>query len=457
MNINWEKAVLGTALSEPTSVEAAEELLPSDFTGCHQLIWAEILGLYRAQVLDVRGVIERLRENGSLGGIASFESRATGEAYFAELLESRGVQMSLYAEHVLDGSVKRQLRLAAGIIAADAMDEHISGDEALDNAEKRLMTLRRDRLMAEGVTIGDILAVFMPRLESMLVGEYEPAWTPHLQGIRSLVEYLEEEDYMVGAGRPGDGKSTVMRFEAMHSAMNRSPVAIFNLENSHADYARGFISLRTGIDSLKIKSPSRLTDDELISIRSVVSELAVLPIHIISLGSPSISQIDRIARRKISQNSVTWIGIDYIQLVANGVMNKVDDVTISSQGSRAMALNYKVPVWANSQLNRNIEHRSDDAEPELSDLRDSGSLEQDATIVLFYRRRWRAPTNGQLRIFPGNIDMNGDIRRNPSVIPLDIYCKKHRNGITGIADPVAWTLATGDLRTLDPRELPAIF
>ena len=456
MNVNWEKALLGTALYR-SSVEGAEHLLPSDFTGCHQLIWGEILGLARADQLDLRGVVEGMRDDGSLESVASFDTGARGDAYFPELLESRGDQLELYAEHILDASIKRQLQLSAALIRADADDERISGDEALDNAERRLMALRRDRLLEDGVTLGDVLAVYMPKLEGMITGNYEPAWTPNLQALRSLIDYAEEEDFIIGAGRPGDGKSSVMRYEAYHSGLNHMPVCIFNLENSHSDYARGFLALHTGIDSRKMKDPRRLADEELERIRDAARLLATLPIHIVTLGAPSALEVERIARKKISQDAVTWIGIDYIQLIANGVTGREEDVSISSREVRSIALRYNVPVFTNAQLNRNIEHRSDDSEPELSDLRDSGSLEQDATIVLFYRRRWRTPLNVQLRMFPENMDDAGNILPRPNVIPLDIYCKKHRNGVTGLADPVAWHLPTGNLRTLDRHQLPNNF
>lgn len=457
MNFHWEKAVIGTALFDPDTVSEAEYLIPSDFNGSHQDVWTEILILHRSDSLDIRSVVESMRDAGTLSGLASFDTTATGEGYVKELLEAKGSQMELYAQKVFERSVKHQLALSAGLIRADAEDQNISADEALDNAERRLVSLRRDRMAEEGVTLGDILAVFMPKLHGMLDGSYEPAWVPHLLAIKQAIDYAEEEDLIIGAARPGDGKSSIMKFEAYQSGLKGTPVCLFNLENSHADYARGMLALDSGVDSRKMKDPRRLSEEELKSIRESADKLFSLPIHIVTLGAPSIIEIERIARRKISSNNVKWIGIDYIQLVRNGFSNRVDDVTASSGGARAMALRYKVPVFVNAQLSRKIVYRGEDAEPDLSDLRESGSLEQDATIVMMYRRKWYSPTNDQLRLFPGNVDEDGHLLRRPNDIPLNIWVKKHRNGVTGLAEPVLWTLPTGNLRTLDRYSLPESF
>jgi len=132
--------------------------------------------------------------------------------------------------------------------------------------------------------------------------------------------------------------------------------------------------------------------------------------------------------------------------------NRVEDVTKSTGGARRIALRYKVPVFANSQLSRAITYRSDNSEPELSDLRDSGSIEQDGTIVMMYRHRWSTPTGDQLRQFPQNL-RDGRLVLPPVAVPLSIFVKKHRNGITGVCDPILWIKSTGDFRTLERGSL----
>lgn len=445
---NWEKAVLGTALRYPDAFGEAEHLLPSDFTGSHRYIWSEILVLGRENSLDLRSVVERLRDADILDGVGSSDEAASGEAYINTLLQFAGTSMANYARQVLDVSIKRQIRMNAALIAAEADDDNISAEEALDNAERRLLSLRRNRLGEEGVTMADILGVFMPKFEGLVDGSYQPAWVPKCTAVRLMIDYVEDEDFIVGAARPGEGKSAYMRYEFYHNGRNGLPSLVFNLENSHTDYARNLIALDTGIDSRLIKTPRRLTEDQLDAIRQSVARLAALPLHIVTLGAPRIDEIERILRKKVTTDDIRWVGIDYIQLISNGLGKRVDDVTMSTGGARRMALRYKVPVFANSQLSRAITYRSENADPELSDLRDSGSLEQDGTIVMMYRHRWAAPTGEQLRQFPENL-INGFLVNPPKAVPMDIYIKKHRNGVTGKCDPVLWVKSTGDFRTLE--------
>lgn len=449
-SIGWEKAVIGTILHDPSTMEAASELLPSDFTGCHQTIWAEMLSLHQRNALELRALIESLRSNNQLDSLGSMEdnNNVRGEGYIADLVMSRGEAIEEYAERVLGASVKRQLAMLGAMIRAEAEDDNISATDAADHAEQRLMGLRRNRMAATGVSIGDILAVYMPRLEGLRNGTVVPAWTPNIAALRNTIQYAEGEDFILVAARPGEGKSSILRYEAHALASRQSPVVIFNLENSEIEYARSLLALRTGIDSELLKKPDRLTEPQLELCRHEAERLARLPLHVVSLGAPSIDEIERIARHYISHHGIKMIMIDYIQLIKNGAGKKVEDVTLSSQGARAMALRYSVPVIAAAQLSREIIHRGNNAEPELSDLRESGSLEQDATIAMFPRAIWSDPSPDMLARFPENVDSNGNLYAATKAIPIRIYIKKNRNGATGPTEPLLWIKSTGELRTL---------
>ncbi len=437
----WEKALIGSVIYDPQAMAAAEGILPGDFAyPPHRLIWAEILALHRRGSLDVRAVIEMLRA--SLDQIASPDGNLSGEAYFGELVQSRGSAVEEYAERVLSASIKRSLKSVAGLIRAEAEDERVEAEEVLDNAERRLLSLRRTGKLEEGMTIGDIIAIFMPRFEGLRDGTYQPAWVPHLQALKDLIDYAEDEDYIINAGRPGDGKSSVTRFESYWLGKQGVPNLIFNMDNSHIDYARNLLGLHLGIDTRLIKMPKKLADEQVARIKDGLQELVRMPIHIVTLGSPDIDEIDRILRKKIAQNGVRWVGIDYIQQINNGLENKVQDVSKTSAGIKRMGVRYHVPFFANSQLSRAIERSGDDAEPQLADLRDSGSLEQDATMIMFVRPALNA-SQSILKQFPENAG-----QRDPVAIPLKIYLKKHRNGKTGVSSLIKWVKSTGNLQTL---------
>lgn len=383
-SIGWEKAVIGTVLNDPPTIEAAVELLPSDFTGCHQSIWAEMLALHQRNALDLRALVESLRSNNQLDSLGSMEegNSMRGEGYLADLIMSRGEAVEEYTERVLGASVKRQLAMLGALIRAEAEDDNISATDAADHAEQRLMGLRRNRMVGTGVSIGDILAVYMPRLDGLRNGQIQPAWTPAITAVRKAIQYAESEDFILIAARPGEGKSSMLRYEAHSLAQHNTPVVIFNLENSQIEYARSLLSLRTGIDSLLLKDPRKLSEEQMELIQHEAERLARMPLHVVSLGAPSIDEIERIARYYISHYGIKMIMLDYIQLVKNGAKSRVDDVSASSQGARAMALRYSVPVMAAAQLSRSIEHRGEDAEPELSDLRESGCLTGETMVQL---------------------------------------------------------------------------
>lgn len=449
LTVGWEMAVLGTALFDPQTMEVAEELLPSDFSGSHQVIWSEMLALYRRDALEERTLIEALRSAGQLESVHAFDAETSGEAYINQLLTYRGQNIQEYVDRVTDTAMRRSLREVAGLIASEAEDMRVPAIEVTDNAERRLMGIRRNRLNDEATPLADIASVFLQRVEGFRNGTVQPAWVPYNPELRRVLRYLDEEDYMIVAGRPGEGKSSLMRSEFGQSALGNIPCLIFNLENSEIEYAKFMVSMITGINSERLKDPRSLTEEQMEQVRNVTQMLARLPLYVKTMGAPSALEIERIARQHVSKKGVKLIGVDYVQLIRNGKERKEADVSESSNILRAIPLRYHVPVIANAQMSRNIVHRGEDAEPELSDLRDSGSLEQDATIVAFPRPLWISPTDAQLRMFPENRDERGRLEVN--AIPIKIFIKKNRNGATGVTQPILWIKANNNFRALEMR------
>ena len=340
-------------------------------------------------------------------------------------------------------------RRAAALIAITAEEENATADEVLDYAERQIMQLRRTR-MNEGVSIGDILSLFITRLDGMLAGTVQPAWTPSVTAVKNVVDFLEGTDFFVVGGRPGEGKSSYLRVEHHDlSIRNNVPSAIINMENDPIEYARYMIALDTGLDSRKLKNPALLTRQELEMVKAAAQRLATKPLKIVTMGGPSVADITRVARKLVQEMGIKLLGVDYLQLVKNGIEHKVDDVAVTTAGLRAFALNTGIPVLAASQLNRSIEVRnggSDD--PLLSDLRNSGSIEQDATIVAFLRGHWRNPTDQQLRAFPENVVQGRVLGDRPKAIPVRFHFAKNRNGERGVSDVVKWNKGNGKFQTL---------
>ena len=440
-SVGWERAVIGTALHDPQSMELADDLLPADFTDERMDIWAEMLALHRLGALDQRALIESMRQRELLG--ADVEERLT------ELLEYRGEAMEEYSRRVLSASNKRQLIQISGMIIADAQDNNIPDDEAFDNAERRLLTLRRNRSQEMGVPLGSIIGAFQTRQEKFLSGEWEPPWVPEVDVLKWVIQFIDEDDFIVLGGRPGEGKSSLMRYMFVMSALAGTPTLIINLENGELEYAKFAIALRAQVDSNKLKDPRLLSEEEMERVRVAMRELANAPLYIKTVGAPSALETDRIIRHHINRYDIERVGIDYIQLMDNDKSKKVEDVSKSSGILRAAALNYKVPVMANSQLSRGIVHRGEDAIPNLADLRESGSLEQDATIVIIPRLVWSTPTAAQLRIFPDNINENGELYEGAKAVPLALHILKNRNGSIGVSRPVLWRKHMNDFNNID--------
>lgn len=451
--VGWEQTLLGSVIFDSIHMEEAIDLMPPDFTGSHSILWGIIMELYQAGNLGMRTLVETLKEKQLLDSIASpSDETKSGEIYIVELIGKRGTEIGHYVQKVIDASGRQGLRQTAGVISSLAQDENISFQVALDQAEEHVLSLRRDRSSEKGVMLKDLLATYMTRLEKMRNGELVPGYEPSIVNLREVIQYAEEDEYIVVAARPGDGKSSLLRHEAWKMALDGKNVLIFNLENSHIEYARAMLSLHTGINNELLKRPELLSEEQLAEVKAGHAELNELGIHIVSLGAPSIDEIKRIARAKITKYDIDMIMVDYIQLMHNGnSSNMNDDITRSSSGLRGMALNWSIPVMAAAQLNRDIERRGADAEPMLADLRSSGSLEQDSTQVWFMRKLWGEPTEQQLLSFSQNKDENGNLLPKMPALPMRIFVKKNRNGPVGTTEPLLWNRSTGIIQSLETR------
>ena len=439
--MSWETAVIGTVLFDPQSMVEAETLLPSDFSGPNQAVWAEILNLHRNNSLDLRTLSMIVEENRII---------PTPETFIAQALTDRVGNVSEAVRRVEEAAVRKSVKKNAALIAAEAENDARETEELLDFAEKRIMSIRRDK--QEGQTLQDIISIFMPRIEGTLTGDFHPAWQPSIKALQSLIKYAEDTDMIIVAGRPGEGKSSLCRYEAFQVVAERDsegrvigpgkPVTIFNYDNDPMDYARWFISMMADIDASKMKDMRMMTRPEQERMRQAAQILARLPLTIESSRGDG-QWMYRTMRRHVAEKKTSLGILDYAQQVFNGKEKKNDDVSITSQYVRKINGELKIPMLVAAQLNREYERRGREGGPKLSDLRDSGSLEQDATIVVFPVNVWSDPTEANFRQYPENVDQRTNrVYPRPKAVPVQFDVAKNRNGETGRSAVVKWVKST---------------
>jgi len=453
-----ESIVLGTALADPATIDEISRLRMSDFSGMHRDLFTIITDLHNEEALSYRSVVERLRGQGKL--ILLGDENHAGEGYLQHLMglaDSRGIKS--YINQIEEEGARKNLREVAALIAADAVNSDKSIQELMDEAEKRILNVRRRTKNDEGVSFGELVDSYLPYLEGMRTGEIGPAWVPPLKAVGDLVQYVSRTEFVILAGRPGEGKSSLLRYDALKTALGddtRRPqkVVTINCENDPHEYVKFAISTLTGINSAKLKNPRLLSDEEHEEVLRAGGFLRQIPWDIVTLPRPKAIDIDRIARKKVSEGA-QLIQIDYLQLIDNGKHNRVEDLADTTGILRGIALNNNVPVVAACQLSRDIERRGELAEPRLSDLRESGSIEQDATQVWFIRSLWNNPPspqeiNGQEFHFQENFfDPSGVMLKSiVQAIPVKIWVKKNRNGPIGATQPIKWVKATGRFASL---------
>lgn len=435
----FERALLGTILAYPDLFHKCEDLLPSDFVDPgHQTIFEHALALYKADQLSARAVVEHMRVRDELN---TPEMGGNGEQHISEILTyASAPSIEDFVKNVMDAATKRQILGAAALMAADANRMDIEAEEILDETEERILSLRR-RKSVEGTTSGSLMDMFQTQMNARLDGSYVPALYPKIQALQDVLSAFEDQDFPIIAARPGDGKSSYMRWEAYREALSGRRTFIVNMENAETEYARWLVAMHTQIDAEKLRSPRSLSPDQLQQVKDAIGEIRALPLRIITLGSPTVREVMRVMLPEVREGAKSgWV--DYVQKIQNGNPNQVQDISLSSGMLRGFSLKHHIVLGCGAQLSRGIVNRGENAEPELSDLRDSGALEQDATHVIFPRSVWARPTAEDLRAFPENA--GGKVR----ALPMQFFVKKNRNGPVGISRHVKWSRHINHYQTI---------
>ncbi len=423
-DIDAEEAVLGSLLIDPEAIFKVVPLLkPEDFyRDKNRWTYEACLALYdRNEVINQITVAYELRRLGRL-------EAAGGSAFLSDLISRTptSVGVESYAQNVNRLSTMRNLISAANQIAAIGYEAPPSVDAALDQAEGILFQLRHGQPVRDFIPLRAVLDRYFE--ESSFAPRAGDGYLPHIPtGFVDLDKYLggmQRSDMLVLAARPSLGKTSLALNIARNAALEHGArVALFSLEMSKMELAYRFLSSESGVDTQRVRL-DQLSDAQRYDINEAMGLLAEAPIYIDDSPFLRDSDMRSKARRLHSEKKIDLVIVDYIQLMHSSRRsdNRVQEMSDISASIKELARELDVPVLAVSQLSRAVETRTPHT-PLLSDLRDSGTIEQDADVVLFiYRDDVYYTREEWERRFPDKPYPKG---------VADIIIAKHRNGPIG--------------------------
>jgi len=399
-----EESVLGALLLDKDAVIAvAEFLIPDDFYDQkHKDIFSVAIELYEERTpIDVLTVSERLKKKKLLKGIG-------GSSYLTDLANK--VPTAAHVEHygriVKDASTKRSLLGAATKLVDLSLDEGLAANELLDKAESEVFSLTQRHLSKSFTQVKDALAESFDRLDELhKQGEGLRGIPTGFKDLDDCLAGMQRSNLLILAARPGVGKTSLALNIAQNIAVKyKRPIGFFSLEMSKEELVDRLLVAQADIDAWKLKT-GKLDEKDFTKLSNAMGELAEAPLYIDDTPGLSILEMRTKARRLQVEAGIDFLVIDYLQLAhSRNLENRVQEVSEISQGLKNLARELKIPVLALSQLSRAVETRGG-KKPQLADLRESGSIEQDADVVMFI---WRE-----------------DDEKTENVV-LDIA--KHRNG-----------------------------
>jgi replicative DNA helicase len=411
-NVEAEQSVLGSILIDRDAiVRVAGFLRPEDFyREAHRTVYQATLDLFeRREPADFVLLCDELERRGRLEQVG-------GPAYLTSLINlvPTAVNVEYYGHIVERCAILRRLISAGGQIAGVAYDMQSDAEMAVDKAEQILFTLTQRRRTQEFVPIARVLENYFDQIDYIHQHRGQTFGVP--TGFKKLDELtggLQRSDLIILAARPGMGKTSFALNMASHASLkNKITVGIFSLEMSRDQLVQRLICSEAGIDSHRLRT-GFIEEGEWGKIAQAIGELSEAPIFIDDTPGISVMELRTKARRLQAEHDLGFIIVDYLQLMQGRTDrsndNRVQEVSDISRSLKALARELNVPVLTASQLNRAVEQRPGNR-PQLSDLRESGSIEQDADIVMF--------------IYREEVYDRETARRNIA----DVIVAKHRNG-----------------------------
>jgi replicative DNA helicase len=404
-------------LNKDAIIRIADFLRATDFySPKHALIYSAIIELYEhREPIDILSLSNKLKDQNNL-------DNAGGESTVASLAAAvpTAGHVEHYARIVQKKATLRRLISAAANISELGFNEESEVNLVLDEAEQSLFAVSQQHLRQSFVPMKTVLTEAFHRIDSLHKGDGNLRGLPTGFGpLDNLLSGLQRSDLIILAARPSVGKTSLALDIARHiSVHEKAPVGIFSLEMSKEQLADRFICAEAGVDLWKMRtghlSSDGFPDDDFSHINRAMATLSEAPIFIDDSASSNIMEIRTLARRLQSEHGIGFLVIDYLQLLEGDSRDgRVQEVSQISRALKSLARELNVPILALSQLSRAVEARMPPV-PKLSDLRESGSIEQDADVVLFLYPRGKHEKTAE----------------SPNIV--DAIIAKHRNGPTGV-------------------------
>lgn len=414
-DLDMEKALLGALMLNPQAMYEVADVIGVDsfYAGRHRTIFEAMLSLYtKGEPIDVVTVSAKLKERKHLEDVG-------GGAYLSELTSAAASPGSArhYAQTVQTKHVLRSLIAAAEKIGELGYAEDRDVEELLDEAQSAIFTVSNSPMLRTFSTIKESLHEAWERLEHLQRHESGLRGVPTgFPALDNLLAGLQKSDLIILAARPSMGKTSLALDIARQTATKYgTPVGIFSLEMSSQQLVDRMLAAQAGVNSWRLRTGRIKSDEEYERLQEGIAQLSEAPIFIDDRATASVLAMRSVARRLKMEKGLGLVIIDYLQLITpthtRAGDSLVQQVTEISRSLKAMARELDVPVLALSQLSRAVEQRR--GRPRLSDLRDSGSIEQDADVVMFIHRE----------------DKMNDHADKTGI--AEILIEKHRNGPVG--------------------------
>ena len=417
-NVDAEKSLLGSLLIDKEAINKVADFLRPDnfYSRNHQIIYEAVFALFeRRENIDLLTLSNKLREMGKLEEVG-------GMGYLTSLANAvpTAAHINTYARIVQRKHTLRNLIDAAHHIIGLGHREDEDVETLLDEAEQRLFHVSQKTLTQTFTGLNAGLEEAIERISNQDSGALRGYSTKHRR-LDDLLGGLQKSDLLVVAARPSIGKTSLAVNLALHIAEQNIPVGMFSLEMSMDQVVDRFIAAKAGISLWKLRTGKLSHDgehDDFLKITTAISELKELPIFIDDASALNVLQMRAMARRLQAEHGLGLLIVDYLQLMTakRNYDSPVQQVTEISRGLKGLAKELNIPIIAVSQLSRAVETR-EGHKPRLSDLRDSGSIEQDADVVMFIHR------DDKINLEKAREDHRLNIAQ--------LIIAKHRNGPTG--------------------------
>ncbi len=417
-----EEAVLGAVMLEKDKLAEVLEIIQSEdcfYVDANQKIYAAIRRLFdKGQPVDLLTVTDELRKSGDL--------EIVGGAYYITRLTMSvlsSAHVEAHARIIMEKFIQRELIRISGAVISDAYEDSTDVFDLLDKAESNLYEITDKHLRKNFKSLKEVLVRTVHEIEEAKNKKDDMTGVPTgFTGLDKLTSGWQKTDLIILAARPAVGKTAFCLNLAMNAAMQSPkpfPVAFFSLEMGATQLVKRMLAAVTEVNMDAI-TKGRMQEHEFVQMTQRMNKLAAAPIFLDDQAALNIFELRAKSRRLKQKHDIQLIIIDYLQLMQASIDkggNREQEISKISRDLKALAKELEVPIIALSQLNRSVETRKESKVPQLSDLRESGAIEQDADMVMFLYR-------------PEYYGINNDAMGNTIEGETHIHVAKHRNGST---------------------------